>query len=167
MASKAKKERRLARLNEICLALPLATHEYKHAHVAFLVGKKTFAYYLDDHHGDGIVSLCCKVLAGENRLLASQDPERFYLPAYIASRGWVGLRLDRVTVNWAEVKELVHASYLQIAPNKPHTLTKRECMEKPTHLHGDRREPKTRTAGQIDDLSVSRKADQNTNLKNI
>ena len=29
------------------------------------------------------------------------------MPAYIGPRGWVGLRLDRSTVDWSEVKELV------------------------------------------------------------
>jgi hypothetical protein len=34
------------------------------------------------------------VLAGDNKALAEAQPDRFYLPAYIASKGWVALRLD-------------------------------------------------------------------------
>jgi predicted DNA-binding protein (MmcQ/YjbR family) len=118
MTARAGKEERLARLTAICLSLPEATREAKREHAAFLVGKKTFAYYLNDHHGDGIVSVCCKVLAGENRFLVDTGPDKFYLPAYIASRGWVGLRLDRASVDWGEVKELVQGSYLQVALKK-------------------------------------------------
>src|SRR5579872_1689069 len=86
---------RLEKLTSICLALPRATAETMHAHVGFKVGKKTFAYYLNDHHGDGLVSVCCKVLPGDNERLIDSNPRKFYMPAYIGPRGWVALRLDR------------------------------------------------------------------------
>jgi predicted DNA-binding protein (MmcQ/YjbR family) len=40
------------------------------------------------------------------------------MPAYIASKGWVGLRLDVGEVDWDEVKELVTHSYLLVAPKR-------------------------------------------------
>jgi hypothetical protein len=40
------------------------------------------------------------------------------MPAYVASRGWVGLRLDRGEPDWEEVKELVMHSYLLVAPKR-------------------------------------------------
>jgi hypothetical protein len=109
---------RLRTLTEICLALPEAKREDKASHAAFLVGKKTFAYYLNDHHGDNIISVSCKVLPGENQFLAQSDPKRFYLPAYIGSRGWIALRMDLARLNWSEVKELIRGSYLQMAPKR-------------------------------------------------
>jgi hypothetical protein len=117
---------RLVRLTALCLALPEARREDKGDHAAFLVRKKTFAYYLNDHHGDGIVSVCCKVLPGENKFLVDANPEKFYMPAYIASRGWVGLRLDRASVDWSEVKELVRGSYIQLAPEKALALLEKQ-----------------------------------------
>jgi hypothetical protein len=111
-------EERLNRLSALCLALPQASREDKGEHAAFLVRKKIFAYYVNNHHGDNKVALWCKVLAGENKFLVDADPDRFFLPAYVASRGWVGLRMDLATVDWTEVKELIHGSYLQIAPRK-------------------------------------------------
>ena len=51
-------DRRLARLTEICLALPEADHDHIGDHSSFSVRKKKFAYYLNNHHGDGIVSVC-------------------------------------------------------------------------------------------------------------
>jgi predicted DNA-binding protein (MmcQ/YjbR family) len=83
-----------------------------------LVRKKTFAYYLDDHHGDGIVALSCKVLPHENAALVAASPARFYLPAYIGPRGWVALRLDVGDVDWDEVTELVAGSYMLVAPKR-------------------------------------------------
>lgn len=109
---------RLEKLSDTCMAMPGATKEEMHGHVAFRVGKKTFAYYLNDHHGDGIVSVCCKVLAGDNERLIDASPRKFYMPAYIGPRGWVALRLDRATVDWSEVQQLVRGSYEQMAPKK-------------------------------------------------
>lgn len=118
MTKNSAEDPRLKRVLKICLAFPEATHELCGKHATFRVKKKTFAYYLNDHHGDGIVSICCKVLPGDNKALASAQPSRFYLPAYIASRGWVGLRLDVGEVDWEEVAELAAGSYQLIAPKR-------------------------------------------------
>jgi hypothetical protein len=118
MARKPTQQDRLRTLTGICLAMPEVRREDKASHAAFLVGKKTFAYYLNNHHGDNIISVCCKVLPGENRFLVESGPGRFYLPAYIGSRGWIALRMDLAALNWAEVKELIHGSYIQTAPKR-------------------------------------------------
>jgi len=102
---------RLTRLTEVALALPEATRKICGSHAQFLVRKKTFAYFLDNHHGDGIVAVTCKVLSGDHQALADSQPGRFYLPAYLASKGWVSLRLDAGKVDWAEVRELLWCSY--------------------------------------------------------
>ncbi len=115
---------RLVRLTKICLALPEAARQDHGRHAAFLVRKRTFAYYLDDHHGDGIVAVTCKVLRGDNARLAAAQPSRFYLPAYLASRGWVALRLDLGEVDWDEAAELVAGSYRLIAPKRLVSLVK-------------------------------------------
>ena len=77
----------------------------------YRVRGKVFAYFLDNHHGDGIVSVCVKSQRGENLDRARLEPERFYLPAYIGPRGWFGMRLDRGRVRWGEVAEIVEQSY--------------------------------------------------------
>src|SRR5216684_4384817 len=103
----------LSRVSEICASFPEVSRETHGSHATFRVGKKVFAYFLDNHHGDGIVSVCGKALPGDNTALVASDPSRFYLPAYIGPRGWVGLRLDVGEVDWEEVKEFVTGSYLQ------------------------------------------------------
>jgi phosphoribosylglycinamide formyltransferase-1 len=117
----AAEDARLVRLTEICLALPEAAREIMGDHAGFKVRKKVFVYFLNDHHGDGIVSVACKVLPGDNAALAKANPGRFYLPAYIGPRGWVALRLDIGKVDWSEVAELVMTSYRLVAPK---TLTR-------------------------------------------
>ena len=96
--------------------LPEALCEERGDYASFLVRKKIFAYFLNNHHGDGIVSVACKALPGDNARLVGSDPQRFYLPAYIGPRGWVALRLDVGRVDWEEVRELMLGSYLLTAP---------------------------------------------------
>lgn len=74
---------RLAKLAAICMALPGTVREDQGSHASFRVAKKVFAYYLNDHHGDGIVSICCKALPGDNERLIASSPRKFYMPAYI------------------------------------------------------------------------------------
>jgi predicted DNA-binding protein (MmcQ/YjbR family) len=104
------------RVTAICRALPGVEHEDQGDHGIYRVRRKVFAYFLDDHHGDGIVSVCVKAERGENVDRARLDPERFYLPAYIGPRGWFGMRLDRGRLIWREVEEIVERSYRLTAP---------------------------------------------------
>src|SRR5260370_31195246 len=88
------KDGRLARVMKICLALPEAIQEPASRHATFLVRKDVFAYYLNDHDGDGIISVYCKVLPADNEALVAAHPAKFYMPAYIGPRGCAALRLD-------------------------------------------------------------------------
>ena len=117
MVNRPAEDPRLTHLTELALEFPETTRRVLGSHAQFLVGKRTFAYFLDNHHGDGIVAVTCKVLSGDNQALAEAQPDRFFLPAYIASKGWVALRLDRGKVDWDEVRELLLGSYTLIAPH--------------------------------------------------
>jgi hypothetical protein len=108
----------LERLTTLAFALPEAKRELCNSHASFRVRKKIFAYFLDNHHGDGIVAVSCKVLPGENTALAKAQPKRYYLPSYIGPRGWVALRLDRSKIDWSEVRDLLLTSYLLTAPKR-------------------------------------------------
>lgn len=99
------------RVTAIVIKLPEATATGDQ-HLTLAVRRKTFGYFLDDHHGDGIVGVV------DN----DSDPDRFYVPAYLGTHGWVGLRLDRGRVDWAEVRELLTEAYRLQAPKKLATL---------------------------------------------
>jgi predicted DNA-binding protein (MmcQ/YjbR family) len=107
---------RLARLSAICLELPEAKREVSGRHATFRVRGRTFAYFLDDHHGDGIVGLNAKAAAGIAETLIEDEPERFYRPAYLGHRGWIGLRLDTGSIDWDELTGVVVESYRLCAP---------------------------------------------------
>ena len=108
---------RLARLSDVCAGLPETTRELSAPHAVFRVRRRTFAYYLDGHRGnEDVVGVVWKAASGEAEALLDADPERFYRPAYVSHRGWVGLRLDAGPVDWAEVADFVAESYLAVAP---------------------------------------------------
>ena len=115
---RSREDPRLTRVTKVALALPGTSRLLHGSHAQFLVGKKTFSYYLDNHHGDGIVAITCKALPGDNQRLCDAQPRRFHLPAYIASRGWVALRLDTGKIDWDEVRELLLGSYALTAPKR-------------------------------------------------
>jgi hypothetical protein len=111
MHAVSQEDERLVLFTKICLGFPRAEREMMGSHAGFKVKKKTFAYFLNDHHGDGIVGVWCKVLPGDNAALIKADPKRFFMPAYVGPRGWVGLRLDGRRIDWGEVEELAKGSY--------------------------------------------------------
>src|SRR5579875_3031218 len=110
MPARSKEDPRLTKVSSLCLALPNALRTDQGDHAAFSVRGKKFAYFLNDHHGDGIVSVCARAFPGESESLIRTHPEQFYSPAYIGPRGWVGLRLDRGPIDWNEVRDLLRVS---------------------------------------------------------
>jgi hypothetical protein len=80
MVKRSAEEPRLTRLTEIALELPEATRRVLGSHAQFLVRKKTFAYFLDNHHGDGIVAVTCKVLPGDNKAVAQAQRTNSIFP---------------------------------------------------------------------------------------
>ncbi len=110
-------EETLARARAICLALPEATEKEAWGMPTFRVRGKLFAHFADDHHGDGRVALWLKAEPGVRDLLVEAAPERFFVPAYVGPRGWMGVRVDG-EVDWEEVAEFVEDSWMQIAPKR-------------------------------------------------
>ena len=110
-----------ARFSEICSALPEATVEGGR-HVRAAVRGRTFAWFLEDHHGDGMVAMNVKVPPGEHTRLAAAHPERFHVPASLGARGWAGLRLDLPKTDWEEAEVLILGAYRLVAPT---TLARR------------------------------------------
>jgi hypothetical protein len=106
----------LTRVREICLALPEVTERLSHSAPTFFVrGKKTFVMFHDDHHGDGILGLWCAAAPGVQEELVRTEPDRFYRPAYVGHRGWIGVRLD-VDPDWDEVAVICADAYRCVAP---------------------------------------------------
>jgi hypothetical protein len=78
---------------------------------------KTFAMFLDNHHGDGRVALWCKAPPGAQAEIVAADPRRFFVPPYVGPRGWIGARLD-LDPDWGAVAACVEDSYRMTAPKR-------------------------------------------------
>lgn len=112
------KQQILEAVREICLALPEASERPSHGAPTFFVqGKRSFATVWDNHHGDRRLALICPAPAGMQAALVETDPERFYVPAYVGHRGWIGVRLDR-GFDRDEIAGFVEDAYAEVAPPK-------------------------------------------------
>lgn len=110
----------LARLREVCLALPGADEKVSHGHPAFFT-KKIFAMFggvvKGDHSSDLHARSVLFIVDPDERDAVDADP-RFFVPAYWGPYGWRGLDLDTDAVDWDELAELVEDSYRITAPKR-------------------------------------------------
>jgi hypothetical protein len=114
----AERERVLAKLREICLALPATSERLSHGAPTFFVReKRAFVMVLTDFHGDGRFALWCAAPEGMQQMLVESDTERFFVPPYVGHRGWLGVRLDR-GLPWDEIAGIAEDAYAEVAPPK-------------------------------------------------
>lgn len=108
----------LAKLREICLALPETSERLSHGAPTFFVReKRSFLMVLTNHHGDGRFAIWCAAPDGMQKMLVEADPERFFVPPYVGHRGWLGVRLDR-GLNWNEIAGIAEDAYAEVAPDR-------------------------------------------------
>jgi predicted DNA-binding protein (MmcQ/YjbR family) len=88
-------------------------------HPTFRVYNKIFAGYAAAHNDRGIgrPAVTFKAASGEQAALVEQFPERFFVPPYVGSKGWVGFWLDQ-EVDWDELGGLLLHSYRLVAPKR-------------------------------------------------
>jgi hypothetical protein len=113
----AASERIIERLRGICLALPEATEKEAWAEPTWRAKGKMFAQMDDHHHGGEHCSVWLPSTLEAQEALVAADPKRFFRPAYVGHKGWIGVVLD-TKPDWAMVEELVRDAYRRIAPPK-------------------------------------------------
>jgi predicted DNA-binding protein (MmcQ/YjbR family) len=101
-------------VRELCLGLPEAQEVRSHGSPEFRVGKRTFASYVVNHHGDGRIALWLNMPPGAQHLYVDAEPEWFFVPPYVGPRGWLGVELDQ-GLDWGRVGALVREAYAQAA----------------------------------------------------
>nr|WP_260580368.1 phosphoribosylglycinamide formyltransferase [Sphingopyxis sp. PET50] len=109
----------LGRVRELAMALPEADEVTSHGMPCFgIVKGKKFAYFTEDHHGDGKTAILVKISgADEQAALIEMDAARYYRPAYFGD-GWIGIRLDLGDTDWDAIGEWLRKSWLAVAPKK-------------------------------------------------
>jgi predicted DNA-binding protein (MmcQ/YjbR family) len=111
----------ISRIRSICLALPEAAEQPFGGHTSpcFRVRGKIFVMISEDR-----TCMTCKAPSGVQQALVGSDAARFYVPAYVGHKGWIGARLD-VERDWAELGELIEESYCMTAPRRLSALLAR------------------------------------------
>lgn len=105
----------LARVRDLCLALPEATEKESHGRPVFAAGKRSFAQF--GVSGDGDRRLLVHPDDADRPALL-QHP-RVSVPPYLGPAGWLGFDLAErdglPPVDWEEMAELVDDSYRRVA----------------------------------------------------
>lgn len=108
----------LTRIRKLCLALPETTERLSHGSPTFFVlGKRSFVTYQDNHHGDGRIALWCAAAPGTQQALVAADPRHYFIPPYVGYLGWIGVRVDR-RLSWKKIAEAIEDAYLAVAPKR-------------------------------------------------
>jgi hypothetical protein len=108
----------LARLRDICLALPETSERLSHGAPTFFVReKRAFLTVLTNHHGDGRFAIWCAAPDGMQKMLVEADADTFFVPPYVGYRGWLGVRLDR-GLDRDELAGIAEDAYAEVAPKK-------------------------------------------------
>jgi hypothetical protein len=112
----------IERVRRAALALPEATEQEAWGEPTWRVKKKVFAMHAaaGNHHGAGHESLWCAAPLGVQEMLVHAEPEKFFAPPYVGTKGWVGIRLN--AVDDKELRELLVQSYCMVAPKKLQAL---------------------------------------------
>ena len=76
----------IARLREMCLALPEATEGAGVGNPTFRVREKIFTM---QHPHEGRMSIWLKAPPGVQQMLVTADPRRFFVPPYVGQHGWI------------------------------------------------------------------------------
>ena len=106
----------IERIRKTCLALPEAVEKSFGGHVSpgFRVRDKLFVVISEDRS-----YMTLKAPEGVQRILVNSDGERFFVPPYVGSKGWVGVRIAlKEAPNWDEVAEMIYESYCLTAPKR-------------------------------------------------
>jgi len=107
----------IAKLRQLCLALPEVTERPSHGEPTWFVRDAKSFVTTADHHHDDRVAFWCAAPDGVQEALVVAEPGRFFRPPYVGHRGWLGVWLD-VPQDWDEIAALVADAYRCVAPTR-------------------------------------------------
>jgi predicted DNA-binding protein (MmcQ/YjbR family) len=105
-------------VRQLCLAFPEAEELISHGMPNYRVrGKKIFATFALNHHGDGRIALWLNTSAEMQDAYVHAEPKYFFVPPYVGPSGWLGVRLD-TGLAWKRIAPIVQVAYERVAPAK-------------------------------------------------
>jgi hypothetical protein len=76
------------------LAFPDAIEKLSHGSPGFFAGRQFTMLWIEGHHERDFAHLWCAAPEGAQAALVASNPQRFFRPPYVGTRGWIGVRLD-------------------------------------------------------------------------
>lgn len=119
----------LQRVRQICHALPATVEKLSHGEPTFFVGKRAFAMFAENHHGDGRIAVWLPAPAGLQEMLVETAPQTYFKPPYVGVRGWIGI--DLAQIDDADLAFHIHDGWRLIAPKKLHTHLRQQANSDP------------------------------------
>lgn len=105
------------RLRQVCLSLPGTTERLSHGAPGFFAGKQFVMLWPAGHHRADFPQMWCAAPPGAQAELIATEPDRFFAPPYVGSRGWIGVRLDG-PLDWSELEEICTEAFRTVAPKR-------------------------------------------------
>lgn len=102
---------RVDTLRRAALSLPEAVEQETWGSATFRVRSRIFVMLSDDGRDAWV-----KSTFDEQRALTSMDPDTFFVPPYVGSKGWLGVRIR--TVDAGEMRELLTEAWRMTAPKR-------------------------------------------------
>jgi hypothetical protein len=102
------------RVRRLCMAWPEVTERPSHGEAAWFHRDKKQIATTADHHHDDRVAVWLASPPGARDELIEREPERYFVPPYVGTRGWIGAYLD-VDVDWERLEELIGNAYHTVA----------------------------------------------------
>lgn len=109
--------RLLARARATIAAWPETDERLSHGSPTWWGGRRTFATWAANHHGDGRLALWIKSDFDTQEALVDASPETFFVPPYVGPSGWIGVDLGS-GVDWPVVAGLLEDGYRSVAPRR-------------------------------------------------
>ena len=100
----------LAKVREICLALPETCEEVSHGHPTFFGPQKSFAVF-------GLYSASVAFKASFELQTTLEGDPRFFPTPYLSGAGWLSVKIDEET-DWDLVRRLLQDSYHEVHKKK-------------------------------------------------
>ena len=111
------------RVGELALAMPATHFQTSHGSPGWKVGtpsnSKFFAIMWNRHHGEESIGVLVKC-SGQDEMaqLIDADPDIYFRPAYYGPSDWVGITLDRPSVDWEHIADRLAQSWELVAPRR-------------------------------------------------
>ncbi len=106
----------LEELRAIVSNFPEVSERLSHSTPTFFIrDKKVLASLWEDHHETDGIYMWCPAPPGVQEELVEREADRFFRPAYVGHRGWIGMHLD-IDPDWDEVTEILREAYRLVAP---------------------------------------------------